>query len=101
MATHRISVTVDDASIRVTPETLTMTSDDEVHWAGTNPRRFSIVFEKESPFETRELAHDQAASKRRARSKGRFKYVVVSADDPGLRLDPVIIVDDPPSGPHP
>ena len=101
MRTHKISVTVGSGSIRVEPETLTMTSADEVYWAGTNPRRFSLVFEAGGPFGQRELAHEVATRKQRPRSKGRFKYSVVSADDPGLRLDPVVVIEDPPTDPHP
>jgi hypothetical protein len=101
MATHRISVSVDKNSIRVDPETLTMTSADEVHWAGTNARKFSIVFDHEGVFGRRELDHAFATSRQRARIKGRFKYTVVSADDPNLKLDPIIVVEDPPTGPIP
>jgi len=101
MATHQISVTVDDAAIQVDPNTLMMTSADEVHWAGTNPRKFSIVFDNDGVFGRRELAHEVATTRQRARIKGRFKYTVVSSEKPDLKLDPVIIVVDPPTGPNP
>jgi hypothetical protein len=101
MPTHRISVTVDTNAIRVEPETLAMTSADEVHWAGTNPRKFSIVFDNDGVFGRRELDHATATTRQRARLKGRFKYTVVSADDRNLKLDPIIIVGDPPTGPTP
>jgi len=101
MKSHKISVTVDNAAIRVEPDPLVMTSDDEVQWAGTTARKFSIVFESGSPFAERELAHALATTTRRPRSKGRFKYTVVSAEDSSLKLDPVIIVEDPPTGGHP
>ena len=55
MATHQIAVTVDAGSIQVEPETLVMTSLDEVHWAGKNARKFSIVFDGAGPFAQREL----------------------------------------------
>ena len=97
MKTHRVSVTVEKDSIRVDPETLTMTSKDEIHWAGSNARKFSIVFDQASPFEHRELSHDLATAKRTPRTKGRFKYTVVSAENPGLKLDPIIIVEEPPT----
>jgi hypothetical protein len=101
MKTHRISVTVETGSIRVEPDTLVMTSEDEVHWAGSTSRKFSIVFDGKGPFEMRELAHAAATSKQRPRAKGRFKYSVVSEENPDVRLDPVVIVEDPPTGPNP
>jgi hypothetical protein len=101
MATHKVSVTVDAKSIRVEPDTLTMTSADDVHWAGTNARKFSLVFEHEGVFGRRDLDHAMATTRQRARIKGRFKYTVVSLDDGGVQLDPVIIVTDPPTGPNP
>jgi hypothetical protein len=101
MATHRISVTVDADSITVDPDTLTMTSADEVHWAGTNARKFSLVFEHDRAFGRRELDHAAATSRQKPRAKGRFKYTVVSAENPSLQLDPDIIVEEPPTGPNP
>ena len=101
MATHKISVTVDAGAIHVSPDLLRMTSADEVHWGGTNPNRFSIVFDAASPFAERELAHELATQKRRPTRHGRFKYTVVSAQNPKLRLDPVVVVDEPPTGPTP
>ena len=97
MKTHQISVTVDGASIQVNPESLIMTAADEVHWKGTNARRFSIAFDGASPFATRELAHETATTKQKPRSRGRFKYTVISGEDPSVRLDPEIIVEDPPT----
>lgn len=97
MATHRISVTMQADSIQVEPETLVMTSADDVHWAGNGSRQFSIVFDGAGPFAQRELAHAIAANRQRPQSKGRFKYTVVAADDPGLKLDPIIIVEEPPT----
>jgi hypothetical protein len=99
MPTHKISVTVGDTSIQVNPDTLTMTSADEVHWAGTNPRKFSIVFDHEGVFGRRVLEHADAINRQRARAKGRFKYTVVSSEKPDLKLDPVIIIGDPPTNP--
>ena len=101
MATHKISVTVEKDTIQVTPDPLIMTSADEVHWSGTNARRFSVVFDAASPFEEREFAHARATAKQRPRARGRFKYSVVSEEDTRLRLDPVIIVEEPPTGPTP
>ena len=101
MKTHKITVTVEQAAIRVNPDSLTMTRDDEVHWAGTNPRKFSIVFDGTGPFASRELKHETANSKQKPRATGRFKYSVVSEENPGLRLDPEVVVQDPPSNPVP
>jgi hypothetical protein len=101
MAVYKISVTVGDSAIQVDPDTLTMTSADEVQWAGTNPRKFSIVFDNDGVFGRRELEHAAATSRQRARIRGRFKYTVVSTENPGLQLDPVIIVGDPPTDPVP
>lgn len=99
-ATHTISVTVDEGAIRVEPDTLVMTSQDEVQWAGTTPRGFTIEFDGKSPFAERSLPHAMALGKQRPGSTGRFKYTVVSATNPQIKLDPVIIVEDPPT-PHP
>lgn len=97
MKSHTISVTVDNNSIRVDPDTLVMTTSDEAKWAGTNDRQFSIEFENDGPFGNRRLAHAQATTGRQAGVRGRFKYSVVSEENPSLRLDPVIIVDPPPT----
>jgi hypothetical protein len=101
MAAHQIAVTVDAGSIQVDPETLVMTSDDEVQWAGKNARKFSIVFDGPGPFAQRELAHAIATTSQRPRAKGRFKYSVVSQDDPSLQLDPIVIVEEPNTGTRP
>lgn len=97
LATHTISVTVEEGSIRVEPDTLIMSEEDEVRWAGTTTRGFTIEFEGGSPFAERLLPHSLALTKRRPTSRGRFKYTVISATHPGIRLDPVIIVEDPPT----
>ncbi|MEO5616217.1 MAG: hypothetical protein ABIS67_00455 [Candidatus Eisenbacteria bacterium] len=101
MATHRISVTVENNTIQVSPDTLVMTAADEVQWAGTNPRQFSIAFDDDGPFGERNLAHALAVSAQKPKARGRFKYTVISAENPGLKLDPVIIVEDPPTGGNP
>ena len=100
MAAYSISVTIDETSIQVKPDTLSMTTNDDVSWTGTNARKFSIVFEDEAVFGRREIAHDQAGRPQRTTHKGRHKYSVVASDS-GLVLDPVIIVGDPPTGPTP
>ena len=97
MKTHTISVTVDANAIKVQPETLVMTMADEAQWAATNAGRFSIEFDTDGPFGSRRLAHGQATSKMKPTAKGRFKYTVVSEANPSLRLDPIIVVDPPPT----
>jgi hypothetical protein len=101
MASHTISVTVDSDRIQVTPDVLTMTSADDVRWAGANARRFSIVFDNEGAFGGRELDHSRAQAPNRPRAKGRFKYTVVSGENANVKLDPVVIVGDPPTTPNP
>jgi hypothetical protein len=101
MRTHKISVTVDNDRIQVNPDPLVMFKSDEVQWAGSNARKFSIEFDGESPFPARELKHAAATAKHQPQANGRFKYTVISEENPGLRLDPVIIVDEPPSRQEP
>lgn len=98
MRSHSISVTVESNAIRVEPETLVMSIQDDVRWAGANARRFSIEFDGDGPFSNRQLAHAAATASQKPRAKGRYKYTVVSEENPGLRLDPIIIVDPPPTG---
>lgn len=101
MRTHKISVTMDAAAIRVEPDTLMMTSEDEVHWSGNNAQRFSIQFEGASPFAERRFDHDAATRARRPQGKGHFKYTVISVENPAIQLDPVIVVGDPDTGSNP
>jgi hypothetical protein len=100
-AVHQISIAVLDRTIEVVPDTLVMNANDEVHWKGATTRRFSIAFDGASPFEQPQLDQDAAETRRRPRTTGRFKYTVFAADDPGLKLDPVIVVDEPPSDANP
>lgn len=97
MKTHTISVTVDSNAIRVSPDTLVMTTLDEARWAATNGRRFAIEFEGAGPFASGRLDHAAATGPNQPRAKGRFKYTVISEENPKLRLDPVIIIDPPPT----
>ena len=101
MKTYTVSVTVGQSSITVQPENQVMTTNDEIQWSSGNGRRFSIEFDGAGPFESRVLAHAAATTKRKPRSQGRFKYSVVSEDNPGLKLDPQIIIDPPPTGEGP
>ena len=98
MRSHTIAVTVGPGSIVVEPESLEMTTQDDVQWAGRNAKKFSIEFDGDGPFANRKLAHATATTKQKPRVKGRFKYTVVSEENPKLRLDPVIIIDPPPTG---
>ncbi len=97
MKTHSISVTVEKDSIQVTPDTLVMNSLEEVQWSGRTARTFKIVFDGAGPFASRELAHAAGSSRQRPRARGRFKYSVVSDEDPSVMLDPIIIVEEPPT----
>ena len=101
MATHRISVTMNPTSIQVSPETLTMTAADEVYWEGYSPKKFSIAFEGTGPFPQARLSHSAAIERTKPVRRGSFKYTVISDEDPSVKLDPVIIVEDPPTGPNP
>src|SRR5262249_27432278 len=97
MKSHTVSVSVGRDSITVRPDPLVMTTEDEVQWASANGRKFSIEFDGAGPFGSLKLTHAAATSKQRPRSLGRFKYSVVSEENPGLKLDPDIIIDPPPS----
>jgi hypothetical protein len=98
---HRVTVTVEADAIRVVPETLVMTSNDDVHWAGSNSSKFTIEFEGQGPFADRRLTHDIATTKQKPKRTGRHKYTVVSVENPALVLDPIIIVEEPPTGQAP
>jgi len=98
MRTHRVTVTVLKDSIQVNPDTLTMTSKDEVQWSAANSNRFTLEFESDTAFGTRVIGHNDAARGQKPRQEGRYKYTVISESNPGLRLDPVIIVEEPPTG---
>lgn len=97
MVTHKVDVTVQGTEIQVSPDTLVMTAADEVYWSGTNARQFSIVFDNDGPFGERTLGHARAVSKQKPKFTGRFKYTIISAENPNLKLDPVVIVQDPPT----
>jgi hypothetical protein len=99
--THRVAVTVEAKAIRVVPETLVMTSHDEVHWVDSNLKKFTIEFEGLGPFADRRLTHEMATTKRQPERTGRYKYTVISVENPALVLDPIIIVEEPPTGPAP
>jgi len=101
MKRHQVSVTVEGRSIRVAPDPLIMTTDDELHWGGSGSQRFSIEFDGKGPFSAPKLAHDVAAAPQRPTLRGRFKYTVVLESDPTVRLDPEIVVNPPPTNPNP
>jgi hypothetical protein len=101
MKRHKVSVTVEGRGIRVSPDPVFMTSADEVHWGGTGPQRFTVEFDGAGPFPSRMLSHESAAAPQRPKQKGRFKYTVALESDPSVRLDPEVIVGDPPSQPEP
>lgn len=100
MSTFSISVTVGKSGITVRPETQVMTTADDLKWNTGNGKKFSIEFDGPGPFAKPKLDFATAtASRHRPKSVGRFKYTVVSEDDPAMRLDPDIIIDPPPSQP--
>jgi len=101
MKSHSISVTVDGRAISVTPDPLVMTSDDELSWKCSGPQRITVEFDGSGPFESRSLGHDTATRAQRPKQRGRFKYTVSLESDPSVNLDPDVIVEDPPSTPHP
>jgi hypothetical protein len=84
--------------IEVVPDTLVMSSADAVQWMGDGSRRFLVEFEGSGPFNARRLNYDAATATQRPNARGRFKYSVISEASPTLRLDPVIVVEDPPTG---
>lgn len=97
MASHQIRVTVGASSIEVRPDSLSMTTADDVAWSGTTGGAFTILFDDDGPFGQRHLSHGQAKSSNRPRKRGRFKYTVISAENPNVKLDPDIVVGDPPT----
>ena len=101
MKRHKVSVSVEGREVSVSPDSLTMTSEDELHWVGAGSQRFTIEFDGPGPFSNRVLGHDAANSPTRPARTGRFKYTVALESDPSVRLDPEVIVGDPPSQPHP
>jgi hypothetical protein len=94
---HKVSVSVQGRTITVSPDSVEMTSADELHWSSPGADRFTVEFEGEGPFANRRLAHDMAASPQRPTRTGRFKYTVALESDPSVSLDPDVIVGDPPS----
>ena len=101
MRRHKVSVTVQGRAISVSPDPLVMTSDDELHWGCSTAHRFTVEFEGASPFASKMLGHDVAAAPQKPKSRGRFKYTVALESDPSVRLDPEVVVGDPPSKPDP
>ena len=101
MKRHKVSVTIEGRGLSVSPDPIVMTSDDELHWASSSPQRFTIEFDGTGPFPALKLGHDEASSPRKPSRRGRFKYTVALESDPTVRLDPDVIVNDPPSEPHP
>ena len=99
--THKVSVTVEGRSIRVSPDPLIMTSEDEIHWGCSTPHRFTVEFDGTGPFASKKLGHDAATSPRKPTARGRFKYTVALESDPTVQLDPEVVVGEPPSKPGP
>ena len=98
---HTVSVQVDGRTIRVTPDSLRMTSADDLKWSGPAAHRFTVEFEGTGPFASAKLKHDDATKPQRPTRKGKFKYTISLESDPSVMLDPDIIVGDPPTTPKP
>ena len=101
MKRHRVMVTVEGRGIRVAPDPVVMTSEDELHWGCTSSHRFTVEFDGRGPFANAKLGHDAASTPQKPRARGRFKYTVALEADPSVRLDPDVVVGDPPSKPQP
>lgn len=101
MKRHKVSVTIEGRGIRVSPDPLMMTSADELHWGTSGPQRFTVEFDGAGPLASRVLSHELANAPQRPKQKGRFKYTVALESDPTVRLDPEVIIGDPPSQPEP
>jgi hypothetical protein len=101
MRQHKVSVVVEGRAIRVSPDPLLMTSEDELQWTCSTPHRFTVEFDGKGPFANLKLGHDAATSPQKPRSRGRFKYTVALESDPSVQLDPEVVVGDPPSKPGP
>ena len=101
MKRHKVSVSVEGRGLSVSPDPLVMTSEDELHWSCSSGHRFSVEFDGTGPFASRALGHDVASAPQRPNKRGRFKYTVILESDPSVRLDPEVVVTDPPSQPHP
>ena len=97
--THQVMVTVEANAIRVTPDTLVMTSLDELQWVGSNAKKFTIEFEGTGPFAESKLTHEKATAKQQPTRTGRYKYTVISVENPAILLDPTVVVDAPPTPP--
>ncbi len=101
---NTITVTVGQESIQVAPMVLTITNEEEVVWASGSSARFTIAFEapEGSPFTESELDYETATTPQQPlpSTVGSFKYTVYAEADPSVMLDPVIVIEEPISGPH-
>ncbi len=101
MKRHQVTVRVEGRGLSVLPDPIVMTSEDELQWTCSTSHRFNIEFDGAGPFATRTLAHDDAGTPQRPKKTGSFKYTVALEADPSVRLDPEVVVGDPPSQPRP
>jgi len=98
--TKQINVTVSGRSISVDVEQCGLKHQDTVVWASTTGDAIRIEFTGESPFDAASLSYAEATtarSPRRDAEMSDYKYDVVLESDPSIRLDPIIIVEDPPT----
>ncbi|NNF06124.1 MAG: hypothetical protein HKN21_05135 [Candidatus Eisenbacteria bacterium] len=102
MAEKVVHVTVGEDSISVDPETIHMRREDRLRWVGKNPKRFAVVFEKDSPFDEVEIDDEKVKRSQQPRRNAEFmkyKYTVISTENPSVMLDPLVIIDPPDTNP--
>lgn len=97
MAQKSISVSIKNGEIDVSPDRLVMTTQDDVKWKIDGKRRFKFEFDRDPGF-GRSLGHNQAVAGRRPTKEGQYKYTVIAEDDDAVRLDPIIVVEEPETG---
>ena len=101
MATHTVTISIEGRSISVDKPKVKMGELDDLQWRGNEG--FSIEFDSpRSPF-GQVLDHARAQGLNRPQVgyiAGSYKYTVISDRDKSIKLDPVIIIDPPPTGGH-
>ena len=98
MKSHSVSVVVEGRGIRVSPDPLVMTSNDEIKWACSSSHRFMVTDPGLSPVACWLMTRPQHHNGRRltvgSSTRCRWK-------DPSVRLGPEVVVEHPPSTPEP
>jgi hypothetical protein len=96
-----INVTVTETGISVDPDRCRIRRAQSVRWAAVNNEPFRIEFLDESPFEVKVLDFSAATTPSEVTPYAEmreYKYTIVSNRNPTVKLDPIIVIDDPPSG---